>query len=140
MISFEELARTILSTRKPIAFGSNSLFTIPLEVVIVLIVALSAVIVCALVVVIRRQKRTANSIQQVAELAETNGEREMRLKAEPENPKSAMGLEEIKGIGTRTAQKLKAADINHVSDLAASSAKVLSQKTGLSEKSLSKWI
>lgn len=62
------------------------------------------------------------------------------MKSGPENPQSTIELEKIKGIGTKTAEKLKAANITNVSDLAKASAGFLSQKTGLSEKSLSKWI
>lgn len=46
----------------------------------------------------------------------------------------------IKGIGSKRAEKLKAVGVNTLSDLAASSAKDLSQKTGISEKIVSRWI
>jgi predicted flap endonuclease-1-like 5' DNA nuclease len=46
----------------------------------------------------------------------------------------------IKGIGSKRAEELKSVGINTVSDLAASSVKDLSQKTGISEKTISKWI
>jgi predicted flap endonuclease-1-like 5' DNA nuclease len=70
-----------------------------------------------------------------------NRQEELGMETEPMKVKNMLvELEEIKGVGPKTAQKLKAADINHVSDLAISSAKFLSQKTGLSEKSLSNWI
>jgi predicted flap endonuclease-1-like 5' DNA nuclease len=46
----------------------------------------------------------------------------------------------IKGIGSKRAEELKAVGVNTVSDLAASSVKDLSQKTGISEKTISRWI
>jgi len=46
----------------------------------------------------------------------------------------------IKGIGSKRAEKLKAVGVNTVSDLAASSARDLSQKTGIPEKTISRWI
>lgn len=49
-------------------------------------------------------------------------------------------LTRIKGIGSKRAKELKAASINTFSDLATSSAKDLSQKTGISEKTISRWI
>ena len=46
----------------------------------------------------------------------------------------------IRGIGSKRAKELKAVGINTVSDLAASSVKDLSQKTGIPEKTISRWI
>jgi len=49
-------------------------------------------------------------------------------------------LTEIKGIGPRKVEELKAVGVNTVLDLAKSSAKDLSQKTGIPEKTISRWI
>jgi predicted flap endonuclease-1-like 5' DNA nuclease len=49
-------------------------------------------------------------------------------------------LTEIKGIGAKRAKELNAVGVNTVSGLATASAKDLSQKTGISEKTISRWI
>ena len=64
----------------------------------------------------------------------------MFSKGEPESPQNVIELKELKGIGAKTAAKLKAVNIMTVSDLAKASANALSQKTSISEKMLSKWI
>ena len=46
----------------------------------------------------------------------------------------------IKGIGSKRADELRAVGVNTVSDLATYSTKDLSQKTGISEKIVSRWI
>lgn len=105
---FEEFVRTVISSEENIAFGS-SLFSMPPELVIVLAVIVSIVIGCALAFVsIRKRKRPQNFIQQFEEVSAINREDKMILKWEPENPQSAMELEKIKGIGAKTAEKLKA--------------------------------
>ena len=106
--AFEEFVKTVISSEENIAFGS-SLFSMPPELVIVLAVIVSIVIVCALAFVsIRKRKRPQNFIQQFEEVSAINREDKMILKWEPENPQSAMELEKIKGIGAKTAEKLKA--------------------------------
>jgi len=57
-----------------------------------------------------------------------------------EASKFLIGLTEIRGIGPKRAEELKAAGVNIISDLATSSAKDLSQKTGISERIISRWI
>ena len=49
-------------------------------------------------------------------------------------------LTQIKGIGSKRAEKLGLAGIKNISDLANSSIQVLSSKTNISEKNLLKWI
>ena len=46
----------------------------------------------------------------------------------------------IRGVGAKTARTLEIAGINNVSELANCSVQVLSAKTGISEKNLTKWI
>ena len=46
----------------------------------------------------------------------------------------------IKGIGSKRADELRAVGVNTISDLATSSTKDLSQKTGIPEKIVSRWI
>jgi predicted flap endonuclease-1-like 5' DNA nuclease len=46
----------------------------------------------------------------------------------------------IKGIGSKRAKELKAVGVNTVSHLATASAKDLSQKISISEKTISRWI
>ncbi len=62
------------------------------------------------------------------------------LGVEAGEPKLLKDLTEIKGIGPRRAEELKAAGVRTVSDLAKRSAKNLSEKTGISIKDISKWI
>lgn len=49
-------------------------------------------------------------------------------------------LTEIKGIGAKRAEKLKAIGVNTVQDLARFSPEELSEKTDISKKLLSNWI
>jgi Holliday junction resolvasome RuvABC DNA-binding subunit len=62
------------------------------------------------------------------------------LESEPRESKLLKNLTEIKGIGPKRAKELKAAGVNTVSELAKSSPKYLSEKTGISIKNISKWI
>ena len=59
---------------------------------------------------------------------------------EPKKPKLLKDLTEIKGIGPKRAEELKAVGVKTVSDLAKRSAKNLSEKTGISIKTISRWI
>jgi predicted flap endonuclease-1-like 5' DNA nuclease len=59
---------------------------------------------------------------------------------EPKESKPPMALTEIKGIGPKRAEELKAAGVTTVSDLAKRSAKNLSEKTGIPLKNISEWI
>jgi predicted flap endonuclease-1-like 5' DNA nuclease len=68
-------------------------------------------------------------------------------KPNPTSPKEAfeealhdLELTGIKGIGPKRGEILKAAGVNTVSDLAVSSAKDLSKKTGIYEKIISRWL
>lgn len=135
---FEEFIKTVIASENT-AFGSNSLFYIPSELVIALTIIVSIVIVCALVFVAKK-KRPLDFIQHFEEVPEITGEEKIISKGEPETPQSVIELEELKGIGAKTAGKLKAVNIMTVSDLAKASANALSQKIGISEKVLSKWI
>ena len=53
---------------------------------------------------------------------------------------SDLSLLEINGIGSKRAQLLATAGVKNISDLADSSILILSSKTGISKKLLSKWI
>jgi len=137
---FKEFVRPLISSEENVTFASN-LFSTPSELVIALAIIVSIVIVCALVFVAKKkQKRPADSIHQIEELPAMNGEEKMLSKGEPGSPQNVIELEELKGIGAKTAGKLKAVNIMTVSDLAKASANALSQKTGISEKLLSTWI
>ena len=59
---------------------------------------------------------------------------------EPKETKPPMELTDIKGIGPRRAEELKAAGVKTVADLAKRSAKNLSEKTGIPLKNISEWI
>jgi len=59
---------------------------------------------------------------------------------EPKEPKLPIDLTEIKGIGPKRAEELKAAGVKTLSDLAKRSAKNLSEKTGIPIKDISRWI
>ncbi len=59
---------------------------------------------------------------------------------EPRESALPIDLTEIKGIGPKRAEELKAAGVKTVSDLAKRSAKNLSEKTGIPIKTISRWI
>jgi len=101
---------------------SVSVFGIPLELFIVLVVIIGIAIVGSIVVFAIKKPKPAS-------LGETFEEALQELE-----------LTGIKGIGSKRVEKLKAAGVNTVSDLAASSVKDLSQKTGISEIFISRWI
>jgi len=94
----------------------------PLELFVVLILIIGIAIVGSILVsVIKKPKPT--STEEVFEEA-----------------LQELELTGIRGIGSKRAEELKAVGINTVSDLAASSVKDLSQKTGIPEKTISRWI
>ena len=112
---FQEVAVTDAS-------GGTNLFGMPLGLFILLIVVVDIVVVCVIILVA------------IKKLQPATGE---------EDFKEALGeieLTEIKGIGSKRARELEAVGVNTVSDLATASAKVLSQNTGISEKTISRWI
>lgn len=110
------------------------IFGMSLELFIILVV-IGIAIVSAIVVAIKKLRTTP-----IEEVLEGTLEETLKVKEEPLESKLLMKLTDIKGIGPKGAGKLKATGINTVMDLAASSAKDLSQKTGISEKIVSKWI
>ena len=67
-----------------------------------------------------------------------------RIKKTPINsmqePKKFMELTTIKGIGPKRAQELNQIGVKTVSDLAKTSPKYLSEKTGISIEQISNWI
>lgn len=66
---------------------------------------------------------------------------EKPLKVEvPTKSKLLTDLTQIKGIGPKRARELRTAGVRTVTDLAKSSAKDLSEKTGISIKDISRWI
>ena len=117
----QEVVRTVgLSERNKGC--SVSVFGIPLELFIILVLIIGIAIVGSIVVLAIKKPKPAS-------LGETFEEALQELE-----------LTGIKGIGSKRAEELKAVGINTVSDLAASSVKDLSQKTGISEKIISRWI
>ena len=122
MPSLQEVGVTVASINGDDASGGPSVFGIPLELFILLIVIVDIVIVCVIIVVAIKKSQPTTGEEEVKEaLRETE-------------------LTEIKGIGSKRAKELKAVGVNTVSDLATASAKDLSQKTGISEKTISRWI
>lgn len=103
-------------------YRSTSLFGIPLELFIILVVIVGIAIVVGIVVAaIKNPKPTP-------------------LGEAFEKAMQELELTGIKGIGSKRSEELKAVGVNTVSDLATSSTKDLSQKTGISEKIISRWI
>lgn len=119
----------------------NSPFSKSSELVAAFAIIVGIAVICALTfVLVRKKKRSQNVIQQIKEAPERNQLEKLNMKGKPENPQTTMELERLKGIGTKTAEKLKTANIADISELAKASANDLAQKTGISEKLLSKWI
>lgn len=120
--SIQEVVRTVVSIMGNNVSGSVGLFGMPLELFLVLVVILGIAIVGSIIIIaIRKPKPTS--------LGEAFDKALHELE-----------LTGIKGIGPKRAEILKAAGVSTVSDLAASSAKDLSQKTGIYEKTISRWL
>lgn len=101
---------------------SISLFETPLELFIILVAVVAIAIVAAIIVVaIKKPKPTT-------------------LREAFEETLQELELPAIKGIDTKRAGELKAMDVSTVLDLATASAKDLAQKSGISEKTISKRI
>ena len=101
---------------------SISMFGISVELFIVLVVIIGIAIVGSIVVfAIKKPKSTS-------------------LREAFEEALQELELTGIKGIGSKRAEELKATGVNTISDLATSSPKDLSQKTGISEKVISRWV
>jgi len=122
MVSLQEVAVTVASINGNDAFASTRVFGLPLELFILLIVVVDIVIVCVIIVAAMKKLQPTSREEEVKEA------------------KQEIELTEIKGIGPRKAKELKAVGVNTVLDLAKSSAKDLSQKTGIPEKTISRWI
>jgi len=111
------------------------------EFIIVLALILSVVIICFIVFFAKKnQKRKPGITQQLEQKQLISQENKTLLENKLDNSQIGMNLEEIKGIGAKTAEKLRNANITTVTDLSKASANILSQKTEISEKLLSKWI
>jgi predicted flap endonuclease-1-like 5' DNA nuclease len=110
------------------------------EFIIVLALILSVVIICFIVFAKKNQKRKTEITQQLEQKQLISQENKTHLENKLDTPQIGMNLEEIKGIGAKTAEKLRNANITTVTDLSKASANILSQKTEISEKLLSKWI
>lgn len=120
--SIQEVVRTVVSIMGNNVSGSVGLFGMPLELFLVLVVILGIAIVGSIIIIaIRKPKPTS--------LGEAFDKALQELE-----------LTGIKGIGPKRAEILKAAGVSTVSDLAASSAKDLSRKTGIYEKTISRWL
>lgn len=122
MLSLQEVGVTVASFNRHGAFGSTSVFGMPLGLFVLLLVVVDVVIACVIIVVA------------IMKLQPTS------QKKEGKEASREIELTEIRGIGPRKAEELKAAGVNAVSDLARASAKNLSQKTGISKKTISRWI
>jgi len=101
---------------------SVSVFGMSLELFIVLVVIIGIAIVGSIVVFVIKKPKPRPPEEAFEEALQE------------------LELTGIKGIGSKRAEEVKAAGVNTISDLAASSAKDLSQKTGISEKIVSRWI
>ena len=101
---------------------SVSVFGIPLELFIILVVIIGIAIVGSIIAVAIKKSKPKPPGEAFEEALQ-----ELELRG-------------IKGIGSKRTEELKAVGVNTVSDLATSSAKDLSQKTGISEKIISRWI
>jgi hypothetical protein len=121
MLSLQEVGVTVASFMGHGAFGSTSVFGMPVGLFVFLLVVVDVVIACVIIVAAMKLQHTSQGKEGKEVLREIE-------------------LTEIKGIGPRKAEELKAVGVNAVSDLAKASAKGLSQKTGISEKIISRWI
>lgn len=111
------------------------------EFIIVLALILSVVIICFIVFFAKKnQKRKPEITQQLEQKQLISLENKTDLENKLDTPQIGMNLEEIKGIGAKTAEKLRNANITTVTDLSKASANILSQKMEISEKLLTKWI
>jgi len=122
MPSLQEVAVMVASINGNDASGSPSVFGIPLVLFILLVVVVDIVIVCVIIVAAIKKLQP------------------MTGKEESKEALREIELTEIKGIGSKRAKELEAVGVNTVSDLATASAKDLAQKTGFSEKTISRWI
>ena len=122
MLSLQEVAVTVALINGNYAFGSTRVFGLPLELFILLVVVVDIIIAAVIIVVAMKKLKPTSREEEVEE--------EMQ----------EIALTEIKGIGPKKAEELKAVGVNTVLDLAKSSAKDLSQKTGIPEKTISRWI
>ena len=120
--SLQEVVRTVASINGNNVSRSISLFGIPLEFFIILVVIVGLAIASGIVVAAIKKPKP------------------MPLGKAFEEAMQQLELTGIKGIGSKRSEELKAVGVNTVSDLATSSAKDLSQKTGISEKIISRWI
>ncbi len=120
--SLQEVGVTVASIHEDVASGGTSVFGMPLGLFILLIVIVDIIIVSVIIIVAIKKSQPTSREEEVKEtLRETE-------------------LTEIKGIGSKRAKELKVAGVNTISDLATASAKDLSQKIGISEKTISRWI
>ena len=120
--SLQEVGVKVALINGDAASGGPSMFGIPLALFILLIVIVDVGIVGVIILVAIKKSLPTTGEAEVGEAL-----REIELT-------------EIKGIGFKRAEELKGVGVNTVSDLATASAKDLSQKTGISEKTLSRWI
>lgn len=120
--SIQEVVRTVVSIMGNNVSGSVGLFGMPLELFLVLVVILGIAIVGSIIIIAIR-KPNPTSLGEAFDKA-----------------LQELELTGIKGIGPKRAEILKAAGVSTVSDLAASSAKDLSRKTGIYEKTISRWL
>jgi len=118
----QEVAVTFASINGNDASGGTSVFGMPLELFILLIVVVDIVIVGVIILVAIKKLQPRSGEEEVKEAL-----REIKLTM-------------IKGIGSKRAKELKAVGVNTVSHLATASAKDLSQKISISEKTISRWI
>jgi hypothetical protein len=120
--SFQEVGVAVALISGDDFFGGPSVFGIPLILFILLIIVVDLVVVGVIIDVALKKSQPSTREVEVGEvLRETE-------------------LTEIRGIGSKRARELNAVGVNTVSDLATASGNDLSQKTGISGKTISRWI
>jgi len=122
MPSLQEVAGTVASTNSSNASKSTSLVGISLELFIVMVVIMAIAIVATIIVATTRKPKPTTLGEAFEEALQD------------------LELTAIRGIGPKRVEELNAAGVNTVLHLATTSAKDLAQKTGISEKTISRWI
>ena len=122
MLSLQEVAVPVASINVNDASRSTSVFGMPLGLFVLLVVVVDIVIVCVIIVAAIKKLQPMSREEKIEEAS------------------GRIELTEIKGIGPKNAKELKSVGMNTVLDFATASAKDVSQKIGISEKTLSRWI
>jgi hypothetical protein len=121
-LSLQEVAGTLASINRNSLSKSTSLFGVSLELFVVIVVVMTTAIVAAIIVVAIKKPKPPTLGEAFEEALQD------------------LELTAINGVGPKRVEELNAAGVNTVLDLAKTSAKDLAQKTGISEKTISRWI